>query len=131
MQGTSFQNKFLLAVLLVAIGLVSGPATAAEKGVIGVAGFDPQGNLALPEGYRQWVFVGAPVTPNDMNDGKAAFPEFHHVYIDPGSFKQYQETGKFRDGTGIEGKCEKGELQGSPFSCPRPGDETGTAHWSP
>lgn len=102
----------LAAILLAAISLVVGPATAAEKGmmemikdvakekgVLGVAGFDAQGNLTLPEGYRQWVFIGAPVTPNDMNGGKAAFPEFHHVYIDPGSFKQYQETGKFRDGT--------------------------------
>ncbi|HXV22395.1 MAG TPA: cytochrome P460 family protein [Desulfuromonadales bacterium] len=104
----------LSAILVVVLGMAAGPAAAAEKemmdiikdvakekGVLGVASFDAQGNLALPEGYRQWVFVGAPVTPNDMNGGKAAFPEFHHVYIDPGSFKQYQETGKFRDGTVI------------------------------
>ncbi|ALC17290.1 hypothetical protein DSOUD_2537 [Desulfuromonas soudanensis] len=74
---------------------------AKEKGMIGAASFDPQGKLMLPKDYRRWVFVGAPVTPNDMNGGKAAFPEFHHVYIDPGSFKLYQETGKFRDGTVI------------------------------
>ncbi len=45
------------------------------------------------------MFVGTPVTPNDMNDGKAAFPEFHNVYIDPASYAQYKATGEFPDGT--------------------------------
>ena len=55
--------------------------------------------LDRPVGYREWVFVGTPVTPNDMNDGKAAFPEFHNVYIDPESYAEYKKSGKFRDGT--------------------------------
>lgn len=106
--------SLLVGAFLVVLSLIPGPAGAAdkgmmdiikdvakEKGMLGVASFDAQGNLAIPEGYRQWVFIGAPATPNDLNDGKAAFPEFHHVYIDPGSFKQYQESGNFRDGTVI------------------------------
>lgn len=48
------------------------------------------GELVRPTGYREWVYVGTPVTPNDMNDGKAAFPEHHNVYIDPQSWR----TGK-------------------------------------
>ena len=39
--------------------------------------------LKRPTGYRHWVFIGSPVTPHDMNDGKAAFAEFHNVYINP------------------------------------------------
>ena len=57
------------------------------------------GELLRPTGYREWIYVGTPVTPNDMNDGKAAFPEHHNVYIDPKSWKHWKETGKFRDGT--------------------------------
>ncbi len=59
------------------------------------------GELLLPDAndYRTWVYVGTPVTPNDMNNGKAAFPEFHNVYMDPVSFAHYKETGEFRDGT--------------------------------
>ena len=57
--------------------------------------------LIRPADHRQWVFVGAPVTPNDMNDGKAAFPEFHNVYIDPASFASYKKSGTFPDGTMI------------------------------
>ena len=57
------------------------------------------GELERPTGFREWVYVGTPVTPNDMNNGKAAFPEHHNVYIDPKSWKQWKETGTFRDGT--------------------------------
>lgn len=57
------------------------------------------GKLIRPTGYREWVYVGTPLTPNDMNDGKASFPEFHSVYIDPVSWKTWKETGKFRENT--------------------------------
>ena len=56
------------------------------------------GKLERPTGYREWIYVGTPVTPNDMNDGKAAFPEHHNVYIDPMSWKHWKKTGEFRDG---------------------------------
>ncbi len=62
------------------------------------AQFNADGELVRPEGYREWVYVGTPVTPNDLNDGKAAFPEFHNVYIDPDSWAHYKQTGEFRDG---------------------------------
>ena len=61
--------------------------------------FTADGKLKQPEGYRQWVYVGTPLTPNELNGGKAPFPDFHAVYIDPESFAEYQKTGKFRDGT--------------------------------
>jgi hypothetical protein len=61
--------------------------------------FTEDGKLKQPVGYRKWVYVGEIVTPNDMNDGEAAFPEFHSVYMDPESFAEYEKTGKFRDGT--------------------------------
>jgi hypothetical protein len=61
--------------------------------------FAADGKLKQPVGYRKWVYVGEVVTPNDMNDGEAAFPEFHSVYMDPESFAEYEKTGKYRDGT--------------------------------
>jgi len=57
------------------------------------------GQLERPTGYREWVYVGTPVTPNDLNDGKAAFPEHHNVYIDPESWAHWKKTGEFREGT--------------------------------
>jgi len=57
------------------------------------------GELQRPSGYREWIYVGTPLTPNDMNNGKAAFPEFHNVYIDPKSWSHWKKKGEFRDGT--------------------------------
>jgi hypothetical protein len=61
--------------------------------------YTPSGELVLPKGYRDWVFVGSPLTPNALNDGHANFPEYHNVYIEPGSFAIYKETGIFPEGT--------------------------------
>ena len=57
------------------------------------------GELEKPTGFREWIFVGTPVTPNELNDGKAPFPEFHNVYIDPESWAHWKKHGKFREGT--------------------------------
>ena len=57
-----------------------------------------ENELQRPNGYREWVYVGTPVTPNALNGGKAAFPEHHNVYIDPESWVHWKKTGEFRDG---------------------------------
>jgi hypothetical protein len=61
--------------------------------------YAPSGDLILPKGFEKWVYVGSPLTPNVLNDGKANFPEFHNVYIEPGSYDIYQKTGVLPEGT--------------------------------
>ena len=75
------------------------PASAQPKAPAALVEFTADGKLKQPVAYRKWVYIGTPVTPNDMNDGEASFPEFHEVYMDPESFAHYEKTGKFRDGT--------------------------------
>jgi len=59
----------------------------------------PDGKMKLPTGYREWVFIGSPLTPNALNGGKASFPEFHNVYVERRNFDAYQKTGTFPEGT--------------------------------
>jgi len=97
----SLFHTLLIPLFLIVAGvalLTTTPAEAAGKGG-GAPSFDGQGQLIMPVNYRQWVFVGAPVTPNELNNGKAAFPEFHNVYINPAAFAAYRKTGRFPDGT--------------------------------
>lgn len=61
--------------------------------------FTENGELLQPENYREWIYVGTPLTPNSQNSPEANFPEFHAVYIDPVSWDIYRKTGKFRNGT--------------------------------
>jgi len=91
----SFRRTFasITAVGMFASLIVAAPVVANE-----FYSFE-NGELKRPSGYREWVYVGTPVTPNDMNDGKAAFPEHHNVYIDPKSWAHWKKTGEFRDGT--------------------------------
>lgn len=72
-----------------------GPGGAVDSG----PRFNEAGELIRPEGYREWIFVGTPTTPNDMNNGSAPFPEFHNVYISPEAWTHYKSTGEWMDGT--------------------------------
>ncbi|MEW7290186.1 cytochrome P460 family protein [Aquimarina sp. 2304DJ70-9] len=90
------RNFFLI---LIAISVLSSCNTG-DQGYGNATFFTISGGeLVRPTDYRSWVYVGTPLTPNDMNNGKAAFPEFHNVYIDPVSYDYWKEHGTWRDGT--------------------------------
>jgi hypothetical protein len=95
----------IVAVLIGVAGLsymlakTVAPAAAPPAAQAALVEFTPDGKLKQPVGYRKWIYVGTPLTPNDLNGGEASFPEFHAVYIDPESFARYEKTGTFRDGT--------------------------------
>jgi hypothetical protein len=102
-------QKHLLAVI-VGLGLaasavyllVAKPVVAAQSEQSSAV-FDSDGKLKLPDPhtFRRWVFVGAPLTPNALNNGKANFPEYHHVYIEEKNVEAYLKTGSFPEGTVI------------------------------
>jgi hypothetical protein len=75
------------------------PVAAQPQGSTPV--FDSKGNMELPTGFRKWVFVGAPLTPNGLNNGKAGFPEYHNVYVEAKNVDVYLKTGSFPEGTVI------------------------------
>ncbi len=83
----------------VAIGSIS--TSSADSHEMYQPKFNAAGDMIRPEGWREWVYVGTPFTPNSLNPPEAPFPEFHSVYIDPESWAHYKKTGKFRDGTVI------------------------------
>ncbi|GAB2902609.1 hypothetical protein GCM10027093_44750 [Paraburkholderia jirisanensis] len=61
--------------------------------------YTASGDLKLPKNFHEWIYVGSPLTPNGLNNGKANFPEYHNVYIEPGSYAIYKKTGQFPEGT--------------------------------
>ena len=83
------------------VWLLTTPAALAQekKGAKTWVEFTADGKAKQPVGFRKWVFIGSPLTPNDLNDGEAPFPEFHNTYMDPDSFAHVEKTGKYRDGT--------------------------------
>lgn len=94
-----------LLVIIVAITVI----TAKSQSPAGESGndshyipqFNPSGEMLLPKNaiWREWVYLGSPLTPNALNGGKANFPEYHNVYIHPWAYEAYKKTGRFPEGT--------------------------------
>ncbi len=93
--GMAFAAVGIAAALVV--GFSDKPVLAQSQQSSAV--FLPDGKLKLPTGFRNWVFVGSPLTPNGLNGGKAGFPEFHNVYVEGRNLDAYKKTGKFPEGT--------------------------------
>lgn len=88
----------MVALIGAAAAMVSSEP-AATKMQQSSAVFTADGKLKLPTGYRRWIFIGAPLTPNALNNGNAAFPEYHHVYVEARNLDAYLKTGSFPEGT--------------------------------
>ena len=94
----------LAGCLVLILGILATPSIAEKKGDR-VYSFNDEDELLqpldwdVPSNWREWVYVGTPLTPNELNNGKASFPEFHSVYIHPDHFKVWKRTGTFPDGT--------------------------------
>ena len=96
----SFPLVFFSALFAIAAALPDDDARADAHEKY-EATFNADGEMIRPAGWREWIFVGSPLTPNSQNGGEAAFPEFHSVYIDPESWEHWKKTGTFREGTMI------------------------------
>lgn len=103
---TKLQTQALVLGIVALVAAFSACSTESESAPLAIAQqqqpkyhFNDDGELIRPEGYRQWVYVGTPLTPNELNPPEAPFPEFHNVYIHPDDFQHFQRTGEFQDGT--------------------------------
>ena len=103
-------NLKLVTIAGIALGVTAAgitptiePASAEriQMNEIVQASFTRSGEARRPDGWREWVYVGTPLTPNALNDGKAPFPEFHNVYIEPSAYEAFAKTGEFPEGTQI------------------------------
>ena len=90
-----------LAALLVGGGILAGVTAAVDAQTSPTWGptWAANGDLELPPNFREWVFLGSPLTPNALNNGQAGFPEYHNVYVRPEVLKIYRETGEWPEGT--------------------------------
>lgn len=102
-------KKLRITTALVAVCAITALAAAIAQSFAQEAPAEPHyvpqytasGELILPKNnaWRHWFYVGSPTTPNALNGGKANFPEFHNVYINPWAYAIYKKTNEFPDGT--------------------------------
>lgn len=95
------RHRIPLGLSLVAALALASTATGETLKKKHQAKFEPTGAVSMPQNWRQWVYVGSPLTPNALNGGEAAFPEFHNVYVEPAAYEHFMETGEWAEGTQI------------------------------
>jgi hypothetical protein len=103
------RGRALIATAAIASGLIltvvfselyaKSEAAAGETRERYLPEYTAAGELILPKNFEKWVYVGSPLTPNALNGGKANFPEYHNVYMQPWAYEEYQKTNVFPEGT--------------------------------
>ena len=72
---------------------------AAPPGGTTAVEFTPDGKMKRPEGYREWIYIGTPLAPNDMSGGdprpRRSTPSTSTGRASP----TLRKTGESRDGT--------------------------------
>jgi len=104
MRSRSISRTTLLisALALFAVLLGNTPFQVSARERFPKPTFNDKGELLRPDiSYREWVYIGTALTPNELNPPEAPFPEFHNVYIHPSDFDHWKRTGTFPDGTVI------------------------------
>ena len=78
--------------------LAAGLAFAASAAVSDPK-YNDDGEMFLPEGYETWVFVGANLGLGYTSEPAVSPEVFHNVYIEPGAYAHFMDTGDFPDPT--------------------------------
>jgi hypothetical protein len=103
---TTMRARFLATTALLASGVIataflvqSLSSSSAQTQARQLPEYTASGDLVLPKNFHEWIYVGSPLTPNALNGGEAGFPEYHNVYIEPGSYEIFKKTNEFPEGT--------------------------------
>jgi len=60
--------------------------------------FTASNELIRPEGYREWILVGASLGMS-YSDKPAREPRFHNIYLHPRAYQEYKRSGRFPERT--------------------------------
>jgi hypothetical protein len=84
---TCFAVLLLLAPAQTPKPLPDGPAFTAD------------GQLKLPEHYREWIFLTSGLDMSYTSSAMATGSMFDNVFVNPSAYRAYEQTGTWPDGT--------------------------------
>jgi Cytochrome P460 len=96
--------RSMLLLLLLAVtpqGPVQPSCSASAKTATEDApSYTPDGQLKLPEHYREWIFLTSGVDMNySPNAAMAGHSMFDNVFVNPSAYRAFQQTGTWPDKT--------------------------------
>ena len=90
--------KLLAMTALVASGVIAAgflvqslSSSSAQTPARQLPQYTASGDLIPPKNFREWVYVGSPLTPNALNGGEAGFPEYPQRLHRAGLIRDIQE----------------------------------------
>lgn len=81
-----------MLILLPAMLSSQGPGMPTPK-------YTDKGRLVRPEGYREWMFVGANLGMGYTEGQQPPKQNYHNIYMQREAYKAYVSTGRFPDKT--------------------------------
>ena len=108
----------IFSILLVTTGMTIQTSTAHGQGAANDTPEYAEGNaLVFPADYRSWPFIGAGLGMSYLEEGgtpeQQGSPPFSQVFVNPAAYRQFMETGRWRDGTVFMLEFRRSESQGS------------------
>jgi len=90
-----------LAALSMAVAAQNAPKPAVADTKPRMPQYNSDGALQLPGDYRQWVFVGSSLGLSYTDGGPSSMnmEMFHETLMEPTAYRQFVDTGTFREGT--------------------------------
>jgi hypothetical protein len=91
----------LLAVVSIAATMASSPRSAEPLPQVKAPQFLNNNEIALPEDYREWIFVSSGVGMSYGAEAreKSNNPPFNNVFVKPEAYRSFMRTGKWPNGT--------------------------------
>ena len=109
----------LLAASLATLSVSTG-VTPAEPAAATLSRNEPEpaytadGKLQLPGNYREWIFLSSGLDMSYSEPADRDHSMFDNIFVDPVSYRQFLQTGTWRDKTQLvmemRGAAEKGSI---------------------
>jgi hypothetical protein len=98
---------------LAIVTLFSSPAISQEPAAKDVR-FTPDGKLAFPENFREWIFLsagrGMTYGPSANPDGP---PQFDNVFVNPAAYRAFMKSGRWPEQSIFVLEIRKARTEGS------------------
>jgi hypothetical protein len=75
--------------------------------------FDKDGNLLVPENYREWIYLSSGVNMSYTETSESKLVIFDSVFVSPEAYQTFRKTGTWPDKTAFVLEVREGRNKGS------------------
>ena len=110
-----FKTVIAIWASALTVVLATMPSATAQQPVSDAPAMQPDGQVAFPDNYREWMFLSAGLGMNyGPNAPAAGQPQsFTNVYVNPSSYRAFMKSGTWPDRTMFVLEIRGSQVEGS------------------